>query len=159
MRVDSCCVLCCIFVYVLCVSFTNHLSMYRFCSVCPELDFWSKHCCAICLYVAGVLQVSGMRIYTSGDVEAVNGTDVRLKCTFQSSSSINPSSVIISWSFRPLKPGREESVSVQNKITPQTSLVVSGNIHPLTQLREESVSHQAPYRASKTACVYMCVHI
>lgn len=57
-----------------------------------------------------MLQVGGIRIYTSGDVEAVNGTDVRLKCTFQSSSPINPSTIIISWSFRPLKPGREESV-------------------------------------------------
>ncbi|XP_076591535.1 myelin protein zero-like protein 2 isoform X2 [Chaetodon auriga] len=62
------------------------------------------------LAASGVLQVSGMRIYTSGDVEAVNGTDVRLKCTFQSSSPINPSSIVISWTFRPLKPGREESV-------------------------------------------------
>ncbi|KAI3354562.1 hypothetical protein L3Q82_019069, partial [Scortum barcoo] len=65
---------------------------------------------AICLHVAGVLRVSGMRIYTSGDMEAVNGTDVRLRCTFQSSSPINPDAIVISWSFRPLKPGREESV-------------------------------------------------
>ncbi|XP_077422794.1 myelin protein zero-like protein 2 [Vanacampus margaritifer] len=62
------------------------------------------------LAAAGVLRVSGIRIYTSGDVEAVNGTDIRLKCTFHSSSTINPDVVIISWSFRPLKPGREESV-------------------------------------------------
>lgn len=65
--------------------------------------------CSVCVCV-GMLQVGGMRIYTSGDVEAVNGTDVRLKCTFQTSSPINPSAVMISWSFRPLKPGREESV-------------------------------------------------
>lgn len=62
-----------------------------------------------------------MRIYTSGDVEAVNGTDIRLKCTFHSSAPINPSSVVISWSFRPLKPGREESVShhasCENRLT------------------------------------------
>nr|XP_040044898.1 myelin protein zero-like protein 2 [Gasterosteus aculeatus aculeatus] len=62
------------------------------------------------LAASGVLRVSGMRIYTSGDVEAVNGTDVRLKCTFQSSSPINANAIVISWSFRPLKPGREESV-------------------------------------------------
>ncbi|XP_044210893.1 myelin protein zero-like protein 2 [Thunnus albacares] len=62
------------------------------------------------LAASGVLQVSGMRIYTSGDVEAVNGTDVRLRCTFESSAPINTDAVIISWSFRPLKPGREESV-------------------------------------------------
>ncbi|XP_051933831.1 myelin protein zero-like protein 2 [Hippocampus zosterae] len=62
------------------------------------------------LAVSGVLRVSGIRIYTSGDVEAVNGTDIRLKCTFDSSSNINPNTIIVSWSFRPLKPGREESV-------------------------------------------------
>lgn len=68
--------------------------------------------------VAGVLQVSGMRVYTPGDVEAVNGTDVRLKCTFQSFASINPDTIVISWSFRPLKPGREESVSVRSDLKP-----------------------------------------
>nr|XP_046244519.1 myelin protein zero-like protein 2 isoform X2 [Scatophagus argus] len=57
-----------------------------------------------------MLRVSGMHIYTAGDVEAVNGTDVRLKCTFHSSSPINPSNIMISWSFRSLKQGREESV-------------------------------------------------
>lgn len=62
------------------------------------------------LAASGVLQVSGIRIYTSGDVEAVNGTDVRLKCTFQSSSPINPNAIIVSWTFRPLMKGGEESV-------------------------------------------------
>lgn len=101
------------FCICICVSFTNHLSLYWFCSVCTAFCFWSKLCsCAVSLHVAGVLQVSGMRIYTSGDMEAVNGTDVRLKCTFHSSATINPNSIVISWSFRPLKPGREESVSV-----------------------------------------------
>lgn len=60
---------------------------------------------------AGVLQVSGMRVYTSGDVEAVNGTDVRLKCTFDSSAKINPDLVIISWTFKPLSGGRVDRVS------------------------------------------------
>ncbi|XP_034460824.1 myelin protein zero-like protein 2 [Hippoglossus hippoglossus] len=62
------------------------------------------------LAASGVLQVSGMRIYTYGEMEAVNGTDARLKCTFQSSSPINANTIVISWSFRPLKKGREESV-------------------------------------------------
>ncbi|KAM6987829.1 myelin protein zero-like protein 2 [Tautogolabrus adspersus] len=62
------------------------------------------------LAASGVLQASGMRIYTSGEMEAVNGTDVRLKCTFQTSSPINHNAIVISWTFRPLKPGREESV-------------------------------------------------
>ncbi|XP_058490804.1 myelin protein zero-like protein 2 [Solea solea] len=62
------------------------------------------------LAVSGVLQVNGMRVYTSGEMEAVNGTDARLKCTFESSSPININSIVITWTFRPLKPGREESV-------------------------------------------------
>ncbi|KAL6116436.1 mpzl2 [Pungitius sinensis] len=74
------------------------------------------------LAASGVLRVSGMHIYTSGDVEAVNGTDVRLKCTFQSSSSINADAVIISWSFRPLKPGREESVFHYQRLRPYPPL-------------------------------------
>ncbi|KAM4590417.1 myelin protein zero-like protein 2 [Fundulus diaphanus] len=62
------------------------------------------------LAASGVLRVSGMRIYTSGDVEAVNGTDVRLKCTFESSAPINARLVIVSWTFRPLSGGRELSI-------------------------------------------------
>ncbi|XP_068172943.1 myelin protein zero-like protein 2 [Antennarius striatus] len=62
------------------------------------------------LLASGVLQAGAMRIYAGGDVEAVNGTDVRLKCTFHSSAPVNPNAIVISWSFRPLKPGREESV-------------------------------------------------
>ncbi|KAF7229584.1 myelin protein zero-like protein 3, partial [Nothobranchius furzeri] len=42
-------------------------------------------------------------------LEAVNGTDVRLKCTFQSSAQINPSLVVVSWTFRPLAGGQEIS--------------------------------------------------
>uniref|UniRef100_A0A3B3XUL8 Ig-like domain-containing protein n=1 Tax=Poecilia mexicana TaxID=48701 RepID=A0A3B3XUL8_9TELE len=69
---------------------------------CFEKHFEHFTTCAF----AGVLQVSGMRVYTSGDVEAVNGTDVRLKCTFDSSAKINPELVIVSWTFKPLSGGR-----------------------------------------------------
>ncbi|XP_042083783.1 myelin protein zero-like protein 2 [Haplochromis burtoni] len=62
------------------------------------------------LAASGMLQVSGMRIYTSEEVEAVNGTDVRLRCTFESSSPIKPDDVVITWSFRPLKGGPRQSV-------------------------------------------------
>ncbi|XP_010869154.3 myelin protein zero-like protein 2 [Esox lucius] len=62
------------------------------------------------LAASGVLPVGGMKVYTSGEVEAVNGTDVRLKCTFQSSSPITPATLTVSWNFRPLGRGREESV-------------------------------------------------
>lgn len=62
------------------------------------------------LAASGLLQVRGIKIYTSGDMEAVNGTDTRLKCTFQTSAPINPQTLTVSWSFRPLSHGREESV-------------------------------------------------
>lgn len=62
------------------------------------------------LAASGMLQVGGIRIYTSGDMEAVNGTDTRLKCTFQTSAPINPQSLSVSWTFRPLNQGREESI-------------------------------------------------
>ncbi|XP_015257626.1 PREDICTED: myelin protein zero-like protein 2 [Cyprinodon variegatus] len=57
------------------------------------------------LAASGVLQVNGIRIYTSEEVDAVNGTDTRLKCTFESSAKINPDHVTISWTFRPLSGG------------------------------------------------------
>ncbi|KAL6471993.1 hypothetical protein MHYP_G00206430 [Metynnis hypsauchen] len=54
--------------------------------------------------------VCAIRVYTSGNVEAVNGTDVRLKCSFSSSAPIRRAALTISWSFRPLGPGQEETV-------------------------------------------------
>ncbi|XP_051980549.1 myelin protein zero-like protein 2 [Xyrauchen texanus] len=62
------------------------------------------------LVASGCVCVVGIRVYTSGNVEAVNGTDVRLKCTFQSSASVKLSTITVSWSFRPLGPGQEETV-------------------------------------------------
>ncbi|KAM9317596.1 myelin protein zero-like protein 2 [Pholidichthys leucotaenia] len=67
------------------------------------------------LAASGMLQVSGIHIHTSGDVEAVNGTDARLKCTFETSAPVNPDNVIVSWTFRPLLKGREESVLYYHK--------------------------------------------
>ncbi|KAF5896480.1 myelin protein zero-like protein 2, partial [Clarias magur] len=51
-----------------------------------------------------------MQVYTSGRVQAVNGTDVRLKCTFHSKNPINSKFLTISWTFRPLRHGSEETV-------------------------------------------------
>ncbi|XP_059371020.1 myelin protein zero-like protein 2 [Carassius carassius] len=62
------------------------------------------------LLASGWWCVSGIRVFTAGDVKAVNGTDVRLKCTFQTSSAIRALSVTVSWSFRPLGSGHEETV-------------------------------------------------
>lgn len=62
------------------------------------------------LAASGLLQVRGIRIYTPGDMEAVNGTDTRLKCTFDTSAPLNYQTLTVSWTFRPLTQGREESV-------------------------------------------------
>nr|XP_015193442.1 PREDICTED: myelin protein zero-like protein 2 isoform X4 [Lepisosteus oculatus] len=51
-----------------------------------------------------------MEVYTPEEVESVNGTDAKLKCTFQSSSPLKESSASVSWHFRPLGGGAEESV-------------------------------------------------
>ncbi|XP_060798200.1 myelin protein zero-like protein 2 [Neoarius graeffei] len=65
---------------------------------------------SVLFFTSGWHSVAAMQVYTSGRVQAVNGTDVRLKCTFHSSHPIKRSSLTISWSFRPLRPGNEESV-------------------------------------------------
>uniref|UniRef100_A0A8C9RHF8 Myelin protein zero like 2 n=1 Tax=Scleropages formosus TaxID=113540 RepID=A0A8C9RHF8_SCLFO len=57
-----------------------------------------------------VLQVSGIKVLTAGEVEAVNGTDAWLKCTFETSEPVSELSVTVSWTFRPLGQGKEESV-------------------------------------------------
>ncbi|KAK2831139.1 hypothetical protein Q7C36_016225 [Tachysurus vachellii] len=64
----------------------------------------------VLLFTSGWHGVAAMKVYTSGRMQAVNGTDVRLKCTFQSLVPIKRSTLTISWSFRPLRPGNEESV-------------------------------------------------
>lgn len=62
------------------------------------------------LVVPGVRHVSAIEIYTPNDVEAVNGTNVKLKCTFTSTHAVSPQSVTVSWNFRPINSGSEESV-------------------------------------------------
>ncbi|XP_040007491.1 myelin protein zero-like protein 2b isoform X2 [Xiphias gladius] len=55
-------------------------------------------------------RVCGIDIYTPSEMEAVNGTDVKLKCTFSSSHPVSPQSVTVSWNFRPINSGTDESV-------------------------------------------------
>ncbi|XP_040181371.1 myelin protein zero-like protein 2 isoform X1 [Rana temporaria] len=64
---------------------------------------------ALTLLLALACSVSSMEVYTSKEVQAVNGTDVRLKCTFSSTTSLGDD-VTVSWTFRPLAGGSEESV-------------------------------------------------
>lgn len=72
------------------------------------------------VFTAGV---SGITIYTPGEVEAVNGTNVRLKCTFSSTVSVSLKSVTVSWNFRPLNSGTEESVCRNSEIAMCVSLL------------------------------------
>ncbi|KAM6906850.1 myelin protein zero-like protein 2 [Xenentodon cancila] len=60
--------------------------------------------------------VSGIDVYTPNEVVAVNGTDVKLKCTFTSSQQVSPQSVTISWNFRSLTSGAEESVFYYHEV-------------------------------------------
>ncbi|XP_013862192.1 myelin protein zero-like protein 2 [Austrofundulus limnaeus] len=60
--------------------------------------------------LSGVRQVCGISISSPNEVEAVNGTDVKLKCTFSSTHSVSRDSVTVSWMFRPLTGGADESV-------------------------------------------------
>ncbi|XP_030601480.1 myelin protein zero-like protein 2b [Archocentrus centrarchus] len=60
--------------------------------------------------VPGVRHVTGIEIKTEREVVAVNGTDVKLSCTFSSSHPVSPDSVSVSWHFRPLNLGLEESL-------------------------------------------------
>lgn len=62
------------------------------------------------LMLPGVRHVSGIVIYTPSEVEAVNGTNVRLKCTFSSTHPVTLQSVTVSWNFRPLNSKADESV-------------------------------------------------
>ncbi|KAG7223282.1 hypothetical protein INR49_015638 [Caranx melampygus] len=60
--------------------------------------------------VSGVRHVGAIEIYTPSEVEAVNGTNVRLKCTFTSTHPVTLQSVTVSWNFRPIDSSSEESV-------------------------------------------------
>ncbi|XP_074528780.1 myelin protein zero-like protein 2 isoform X1 [Halichoeres trimaculatus] len=62
------------------------------------------------LVLPGVRHVCGIDIYTPSEVEAVNGTNVKLKCTFSSSHPVSLQTVTVSWNFKPLNSGSEESV-------------------------------------------------
>uniref|UniRef100_A0A8C0GDM1 Myelin protein zero like 2 n=2 Tax=Chelonoidis abingdonii TaxID=106734 RepID=A0A8C0GDM1_CHEAB len=53
--------------------------------------------------------VAAVEVHTSREVEALNGTNVRLKCTFSSSSPVSQS-VTVTWNFRPQRTNSPESV-------------------------------------------------
>lgn len=53
--------------------------------------------------------IAAVEIYTSRVVEAVNGTDVRLKCTFSSFAPVGDA-LTVTWNFRPREGGPEQFV-------------------------------------------------
>lgn len=67
---------------------------------------WTLH-----LTVLGVLFVSAstIEVYTSKELEAVNGTDTRLKCTFSSTSPLGRD-ISVSWTYRHLQQEKTETV-------------------------------------------------
>uniref|UniRef100_A0A673FRE4 Myelin protein zero-like 2b n=1 Tax=Sinocyclocheilus rhinocerous TaxID=307959 RepID=A0A673FRE4_9TELE len=81
----------------------------RRCSSCRYLDAVFV-ICVFYISIYSVHQVEGIEVLTSSELEAVNGTDVRLKCTFKSTHPLSEESVSVSWSFRPLGKMSEESI-------------------------------------------------
>ncbi|KAM4703908.1 myelin protein zero-like protein 2 [Rhinophrynus dorsalis] len=67
--------------------------------------------CMLRSAVLGLLlgTVSSMEVYTAKELEAVNGTDTRLKCTFSSRLPLGDD-ITVSWTFRPLAGQKEESI-------------------------------------------------
>ncbi|KAM4727017.1 myelin protein zero-like protein 2b [Anableps anableps] len=52
--------------------------------------------------VSGVQHVWGIEIYTPSEIEAVNGTNVKLKCTFSSTQPVSLQTVTVTWIFQPI---------------------------------------------------------
>ncbi|XP_047546244.1 myelin protein zero-like protein 2 isoform X1 [Lutra lutra] len=58
---------------------------------------------------AALWPIAAVEIYTSQALEAVNGTDVRLKCTFSSFVPVGDA-LTVTWNFRPRDGGPEQFV-------------------------------------------------
>uniref|UniRef100_A0A8C3G7R3 Myelin protein zero-like 2b n=1 Tax=Cyclopterus lumpus TaxID=8103 RepID=A0A8C3G7R3_CYCLU len=77
----------------------------------PSVTVMSMGFCShLFVIVTGVRHVSGIEIYTAKEVEAVNGTNVKLKCTFSSTQPLSAKSVTVSWNFRSINSATDESV-------------------------------------------------
>ncbi|XP_015235176.1 PREDICTED: myelin protein zero-like protein 2 [Cyprinodon variegatus] len=65
---------------------------------------------------SGVQEVLGIEIKTKKELEAVNGTNVRLWCSFTSTQPILPEKVIVSWSFRGINSRSDDRVLYYHEI-------------------------------------------
>ncbi|XP_048417906.1 myelin protein zero-like protein 2 [Stegostoma tigrinum] len=74
--------------------------------MCSQSPLWLL---ALAVIFPGISDVAAVNIYTSGNVEARNGTEKRLKCTFQSSSPVSKRTTV-TWHFRHPESSNEESV-------------------------------------------------
>lgn len=81
-------------------------------------------------FLTGVRDVTGIEIRTEKEMEAVNGTDVKLSCTFSSSHPVTPHSVTVSWHFQPLnsKPGESLFYYQDETPHPPTSPQFKGHV-------------------------------
>uniref|UniRef100_F6SRY0 Myelin protein zero like 2 n=2 Tax=Equus caballus TaxID=9796 RepID=F6SRY0_HORSE len=61
------------------------------------------------IQLAALWPTAAVEIYTSRVLEAVNGTDVRLKCTFSSFAPVGDA-LTVTWNFRPQDGGAEQFV-------------------------------------------------
>ncbi|KAM6173203.1 myelin protein zero-like protein 2 [Erethizon dorsatum] len=61
------------------------------------------------LQLTALWPIAAVEIYTSRALEAVNGTDVRLKCTFSSFAPVGDA-LTVTWNFRPRDGGPEQFV-------------------------------------------------
>ncbi|XP_016060205.1 PREDICTED: myelin protein zero-like protein 2 [Miniopterus natalensis] len=61
------------------------------------------------IQLAALRPIAAVEIYTSRVLEAVNGTDVRLKCTFSSFAPVGDA-LTVTWNFRPQDGGSEQFV-------------------------------------------------
>lgn len=83
------------------------------------------------LQLTAFYPTTAVEIYTSGALEAVNGTDIRLKCTFSSFAPVGDA-LTVTWNFRPRDGGREQFVS--RFLSPSRGLLTRmhcGNPSPL----------------------------
>ncbi|XP_063799661.1 myelin protein zero-like protein 2 [Pseudophryne corroboree] len=71
-------------------------------------------CFRLAVHISLFVSVSSMDIYTPKEIQAQNGTDTRLKCTFSSSSSLSDD-LSVSWTFRPLSGGNGKTVFTYHK--------------------------------------------
>uniref|UniRef100_A0A8D2JGY9 Myelin protein zero like 2 n=1 Tax=Varanus komodoensis TaxID=61221 RepID=A0A8D2JGY9_VARKO len=78
----------------------------------PPLPVQASYSCSVCLPLV-FRSVGALDIYTPGSLEAVNGTDARLKCTFRSHSPVGQR-LTVTWNFQAQPKGPTEFVFYYN---------------------------------------------